>query len=172
MLKHFLIRIVGFSCRHARFIVPAAAACAVALAWYTVGNLRMDTDTDRLFPNDLSWRQREIDFKQAFPHNTALLAIVIEAATPARADRAADALMQRLSGLTGPFKSIRRPDGGDFFRRNGLLYLSTEELEDFAAQVAEVQPFLGTLSADPSLGGLFSMLAQAVEAVQDGEFSA
>lgn len=171
MLKHFLIRTVGFCCRRARLIVPAAAACAIVLAWYTVENLSMDTDTDRLFPNDLSWRQKEMDFQRAFPQNTALLAIVIEAATPARADRAADALMQRLAGPAAPFKSIRRPDGGDFFRRNGLLYLPLEELEDFAEQVAEVQPFLGTLSTDPSLGGLFTMLAQAVEAAQEGEIS-
>src|SRR5690606_3623333 len=128
-------------------------------------------DTARLFPDDLPWRAREIEFDRVFPQNDDLLAVVIDADTPARADRAADLLAEEIRKRPDLFRNVYRPDGGDFFRRHGLLYLSVDELASLTAQVAEIQPFLGTLATDPSLAGLFEMLAQAMDGVRDGDIA-
>jgi hypothetical protein len=168
---HILNHVVETCCRRAGIVVLAYLVATVLLAFYTADNLTMDTDTERLFPNQLPWRQREIDLRRAFPQNGDLLAIVVDAQTPARAESFADELAQRLEARTDLFKSVRQPDNG-FFKRNGLLYLSVDDLRAVTEQIAAVQPFLGTLASDPSLGTLFSVLSQALEAVNRGEIGA
>ncbi|MBF8269396.1 MAG: hopanoid biosynthesis associated RND transporter like protein HpnN, partial [Gammaproteobacteria bacterium] len=132
----------------------------------------MYTDTDKLFPNDLPWRKVELAFDAAFPQNNGLLAVVLDAQTPARAEHAVTALEQKLLTNSELIHSVRRPDAGDFFTTHGLLYLDVDELRDLATQVAEVQPFLGTLATDMSLGSLFTVLADAIEGVNDGNITA
>ncbi|MCK4818488.1 MMPL family transporter, partial [bacterium] len=56
------------------------------------------------------------------------------------------------------FKTIYIPGGGSFFEKNGLLFLSIEELEALTDNLAQAQPFLALLSQDLSLKGLFSVL--------------
>lgn len=160
------------TCSRLAWVVVLVFAVGTALmAGYAADRLGMSTDTARLFPDDLPWRAREIEFDRVFPQNDDLLAVVIDADTPARADRAADLLAEEIRKRPDLFRNVYRPDGGDFFRRHGLLYLSVDELASLTAQVAEIQPFLGTLATDPSLAGLFEMLAQAMDGVRDGDIA-
>ncbi len=117
----------------------------------------------------LSWRRTYISYKEKFPQFFGEIAIVIEGDTPELVDNAARSLTARLKGETQLFKSVYQPGGSDFFRRNGLLYLSTDELDDLSEHLAKVQPFLGSLMADMSLEGFFSMLTSAMDAVEGGE---
>jgi len=105
------------------------------------------------------------------PRDYGLLAVVVDARTPARAEHAVAILEQKLQSNSKLIRSVRRPDAGDFFTIHGLLYLDVDELRDLATQVAEVQPFLGTLAADMSLGSLFTVLADAIDGVNDGDVS-
>ena len=57
------------------------------------------------------------------------------------------------------FRYVRQPDGGAFFDRNGLLFLSVAELEALSEQLIAAQPLIGNLARDPSLRGLFDTLA-------------
>ena len=50
---------------------------------------------------------------------------------------------------------VRRPDASPYFRKEGLLFLSKPELTDLLNRTIDAQPFLGTLSADPTARGLF-----------------
>ncbi|MEO1203851.1 MAG: MMPL family transporter, partial [Pseudomonadota bacterium] len=50
-----------------------------------------------------------------------------------------------------------------FFQRNGLLYLSVPALEKLSDDLAEAQPLLASLSADPTLRGLADVLTLAIE---------
>lgn len=63
---------------------------------------------------------------------------------------------------TGLYKTVYEPGGGKFFERNGLLYLSREELEELADRLANAQPLLAFLSKDLSLRGLFSVLGMVL----------
>lgn len=66
---------------------------------------------------------------------------------------------------------MRRPDGGDFFLRNGLLFLPLDELQKLVDQVIAAQPIIGTIAADPTLRGIFDALGLALEGVVRGETS-
>jgi hopanoid biosynthesis associated RND transporter like protein HpnN len=145
------------------FIVSALSVCLAS--YYTVGHFAITTDTRALISDRVPWRQLENRFNAAFPNRSSLTLIVIDAFTAEQADQAADQLSDHLKGLTKIIRSIRRPNGGEFFERNGLLFLTKDELASVVNQLLSAQPFLGSLAADPSLRGLmhiFSLMAMGV----------
>ncbi len=161
--------VVEWCRRHAVGVVLLALALTMGVVWYSAGHLGMNTDTDALLAEDLPWRQREADFDRAFPQTRNLLAIVIDGATPDLADSAAAALADRLAERPELFHTVRRPDGSEFFRRYGLLFLPVEEVEALVGRLIEAQPLIGSLAADPSIRGLFDTLNLALEGVARGE---
>ena len=46
-------------------------------------------------------------------------------------------------------RTVTRPDGGEFFARNGVLFRTVDEVRSDMAQLIKAEPFLGTLAADP-----------------------
>src|SRR5260221_1898715 len=169
MLARAIARLVEANARAPLFVVAVGLLGGIVLGTYAVTHLSVDTDTNNLISPDLSWRKREAEFDRAFPQNVDLLAIVIDAATPGKAEAAASTLAQWLRARRPLYKTVRRPDGGAFVTRNGLLFLSVKEDQDIADQLIAAQPLLGALAADPSLRGLFSAISLALEGVKKGE---
>jgi len=165
----FVARLVDFARRHAVAIVTGVLAATVATGFFTAGHLAINTDIEQMLPRDQDWRQHEIALDQAFPQNANLLAIVVDGATPEAADGAADALAARLRAQPGLFRHVRRPDGGAFFERNGLLFLPIDELQSVAQQLISAQPVIGSLAQDPSLRGLFGALTLFLQGIGRGD---
>src|SRR5262249_50879388 len=94
---------------------------------------------------------------------------VIDGPTPDQAEDAAAALAEKLKSDKALFWSVRRPDGGEFFRKNGMLFLPKDEVQSFADQMVQAQPLIGTLAADPSLRGLFDALDLTAQGIERGE---
>jgi hopanoid biosynthesis associated RND transporter like protein HpnN len=115
-----------------------------------------------LDPN-LSFRQQKVDFEQAFPQMDDILVVVIEAQETGRARDVADQFTEKLQEEPSLYRSLYQPGQGPFFARSGFLYLDTDELWDVDEKLTEAEPFLGTLSRDPSLRGLFSGLGKAFD---------
>ena len=86
--------------------------------------------------------------------------IVIDAAIPDRADEAMETLVRRLAADRESFPLVFAPEADRFFVRNGLLYLDIDDLEALSDDLAESQAFLATLSRDPTLRGLETVLLQ------------
>jgi hypothetical protein len=167
-----MAEIVDFCRRRAAWIAAGLLVLTVigaVLAWQ---RLTIDTDIDKLMSPDLAWRQREADMDRAFPQNVDLLVVVVDGDTPDRAEDATAALSQYLGGEKTVFKSVRRATSGDFFEREGLLFLSKSAVERVTNQIIAAQPLLGTLAADPSLRGVFDALDLAAQGVIQGETSA
>src|SRR5437763_14352179 len=137
----------------------ACLVLAAAAAVYAAGHLAVDTDIERMLPSNVAWRQNERALDEAFPQNNNLLVAVIDARTPDLAEQAAAELADKMRAEPQLFTHVRQPDGGPFFDRNGLLYLSPEELDKVAQQLIAAQPLSGSLAHDPSLRGLFDALA-------------
>jgi hopanoid biosynthesis associated RND transporter like protein HpnN len=135
---------------------------AVAAAVYAGGHLAVDTDIERMLPGNVAWRQNERALDEAFPQNNNLLVAVIDGRTPDLADQVAGELAEKMRDEPQLFTYVRQPDGGPFFDRNGLLFLTTEELEKVSQQLIAAQPLIGSLAHDPSLRGLFDALATFV----------
>ncbi len=165
-------RIVELCRRHAIAVAAFYVVLAVVAAYFAATRLSIDTDLNKLISSDVPWRQQERTFNEAFPQNSDLLAIVIDGTTPDETSDATAALADRLAQRPDLFKSIDIPGSGEFFARNGLLFLPTPEVQDFADQLIAAQPLLGTLAADPSLAGVFGTLDLLAQGALHGDVPA
>ncbi len=140
-----------------------------ASGWYTAGHFNMDTDSTKLISPKVDWRQREIHFDSLFPQQVNLIAVVVDGATPELAEAGTQALTDALAKQTKLFSVVRRPDGGDFFNKNGLLFLPYDEVKANTQQMIQAAPFLGPMAADPSLRGIMTGLQAALTGVSHGD---
>ena len=162
-------RIVNFCCRNAALTVVAALALALGSGWYTQSHFAMNTDEAKLISADVGWRQDEIRFDALFPQQSNLILVVIDGRTPELADAAAAVLTARLQTNKALFPRVARPDGGDFFNHNGLLFLPLTEVQATTQQLFRAQPFLGGMAADPSLRGVTDSLSTVLLGVTGGQ---
>jgi hopanoid biosynthesis associated RND transporter like protein HpnN len=162
-------RIVAACCRHAVFVVFAALGLALIAGFYTARNFNIDTNSEKLVSANTDWRQREIKYDQLFPQQNNLILVVVDGATPERAEYGAAVLAARLSQHKDLLPNVRRPDGGEFFDRNGMLFLSPEDVQSTTTQLIQAQPFLGVLAADPSLRGIMDALGMMLQGVAQGQ---
>ncbi|HVO04940.1 MAG TPA: MMPL family transporter [Candidatus Cybelea sp.] len=165
-LESVVFRAVTACERHAAVVIIALFVAAVIAATYVAHAFRMDTDTTNMISPTLAWRQKAAQFNALFPQNNGLLVIVVDGKTPDAAEDATAALVERLQSRPDLFASVRRPDGGEFFAQHGLLYLPTEQVQKISDSVIAAQPFIGSLTADPSLRGLFNTLSTFVQGVE------
>ena len=166
-IGEFLAAWVSLVGRHALIVVAVMLLVTALLLNYTIRNLGVNTDTTDMIAENLDWRQRFIEFRETFPGQVRNLIIVIESETPELVDRTRDVLVRQLESHPTIFYDVYTPGGGEFFARNGLLFLSVEELERMADDLAAGQPFMARLAADPSAAALFTMISDASKAKQD-----
>ena len=166
VLRALITRVVSWCAGHAWLVVAFAAALGVFASVYAARHIAIDTNTATLISPDLPWRQREIDFAKTFPQRVAVIAVVVDGATPELAEHATTALAQRLAADKTAIVALRRPDGGPFFNRAGLLFAPTDEVARTTQQMIAAQPLLGTLAADPTSRGVMDALSLVLEGVR------
>jgi uncharacterized protein len=168
-LRGLITRVVGFCSGRAWLVVIAALVLGLVASVYAARHIAIDTNTATLISPDLPWRQREIDFAKTFPQRVAVIAVVVDGATPELAEQVTTDLAKRLGDNTAAIIALRRPDGGPFFNHAGLLFAPTEEVARTTQQMIAAQPLLGTLAADPSLRGVMDALSLVLEGVRRGQ---
>ena len=166
--RQFLVCWTYWVRRLAALILLAAAFGTAATAFYVSGNLGINTDTTDMLSPDLPFRQHSRALSKAFPQFSDNILVVVEGQTADLADDWALRLADRLRAKPELYGSVYDPQGDAFFRKNGLLYLDTDELADLGDRLAEAQPFLGALYRDPSLRGLLQMLDLVVGEILKG----
>ncbi len=149
--------------RRAPWVIGIGLLVSAASLLYAAGHLGVNADSEKLFDDSLHFRQLQDELDREFPLLTEVALVVIDAPSRFEAEAAARILVERLEGEGETFASVYAPGIDPFFERNGLLYLSTEELEELADHLAAAQPFLAELSRDRSLRGLFDLLATIIE---------
>lgn len=154
--------------RFAWTVIVVTLISTVFAGWYFVTHFKINTDTTDMISPELEFRRLSEDLSRTFPQESDNLVVVVEANTRDRADDAAIALAARLRERPQLFGSVFDLAGDPFFRRNGLLYLDLDEIQDLSDRLAAAQPFLGALWRDPSLRGLFEMLRLAAEEILKG----
>jgi hopanoid biosynthesis associated RND transporter like protein HpnN len=166
--RAFLGRWVGAACRFSWTVVALAVFIAGYGLWYSANNLGMNVDTAGMLSRKLDWQMRSEAVSQAFPQYSDNILIVIDGATPDMADDAAGLAIAFMKERPKLFHTIYDPEGNPFFRKNGMLYLGIDELNDLADKLAAAQPVLGSLNQDPSLRGLVDMLNLAFDDLLKG----
>ena len=169
MLSSFIVRLVDFSHRFALVLVLLSLLLSLGLGWYVAGHFKINTDINQLISADLDWRMRETAVEKGFPQKSDLLVVVVDGDTPDAAETAAESLTLKLRAMPNRFSQVVRPDKIPFFLKNGLLFLSKDEINTILDQMIQAQPMLGILGSDPSLRGFFGMISLMIEGVQRGE---
>ncbi|HEX6996609.1 MAG TPA: MMPL family transporter [Gammaproteobacteria bacterium] len=147
-----------------RKTVAAGAVVAAALAvLYAAGRLGINTDTADMFADDLPWRRAFIEYRDDFPVRDRNLVIVVDAQSSEAADRFASALVAELHARPDLYRGVFMPGEGEFFDRNGLLYLSVEELQRLSDRLAQAQPLLGLLGERYDGAALLDVAARTLE---------
>ena len=140
---------------------------AIAGGIFVVRNVGINTDTSEMLSPRLEFLRLSAEMKAAFPALEDNLVIVIDAPTPERAERAAARIVAGIGARSTLFPDVYHPQADPFFRRNGLLLVSSEELELIAERIAAAQPFLGTVWHDRSIRGLAEMMALGARRTAD-----
>ena len=153
-----IVRVVEASRRRSVAVAWVAAAASAAMAFYVARHAGIDTDTSNLISPDKPWRRAAAEMERSFPQNRDLLAVVVDGRSPDQAEDAAGLLAAQLAKRSDLFGGVRDPEGIAFFRRNGLLFLPSDQVQGFADGLIRAQPMLGALAADPSPRGVFDAL--------------
>jgi len=164
-----ITRLVQLSSRYAWPTILGCLLLAIVSATYFTRHFAIITDSKELLSSSLAWRQQEKMLHDAFPQRIDQIIAVIDSNTPESADDAAAALVNGLASRPDVIRSVSRPDGGEFFERDGILLLGLDEVQHSTADLIAAQPFLGTLAADPTLRGVFRTLSQSLEGVRLGK---
>ena len=168
MLTRIVVSIVKVCTRFASFTVLVALILAVAAGVYTARNFVINTDINTLISSNLDWRKRDNQFEKAFDRERTILA-VIDAPTPELTSAAAAALERKLSGDTEHFESVQPLGAGEFFERNGLLFLPVAEVGRVTGQFEAAAPLIEIMAGDPSIRGLTGALETGLAGVRRGQ---
>ncbi len=159
---------VDLMVRGALWVVIGFTLATGWLLYYAGTHLGINTSTTDMISERLAWRQAFVAYQKAFPQFAGNVLVLIEGETPDLADDARARLAAALASEPDRYESMLVPGGGEFFARNGLLYLEVEALEELADNLTRAQPLLGRIARDPTLEGLVAMLELALDTPADG----
>src|SRR6478752_8349029 len=133
VLTSIVVSIVKTCTRFATLTLLVGLALAIGAVYYTTQHFVINTDINTLISDKLDWRQRDVQFDKAFDRDSTILAVV-EAPTPELTNSAAAALEAKLKDDKTNFLSMQPLGSGEFFEKNGLLFLPTQQVAEFAGQ--------------------------------------
>ncbi len=168
MLTSIVVSIVRTCTRFATLVVIVSLLLAVGAGFYAARHFAINTDINTLISPDLDWRKRDNQFEKAFDREKLILAVV-EAPTPELASAASKALAEKLTGDTRNFESVQPLGSGEFFEKNGLLFLPVEEVGNVAGQLEAAAPLIEIMAGDPSIRGLTGALETGLAGVKRGQ---
>jgi hopanoid biosynthesis associated RND transporter like protein HpnN len=167
MLNSVIVRTVDFCARHRWLVISGGFLLAIAAAAYDVTRFSITTDVEALISETLPWHQRQIALSKAFGQQG--IAAVVTAQTPENAEKATNLLAHALAQNPDLFRVVEQPDSGDFFEREGLLFLPLPALQKSVGGLAQAQQLIAALAYDPSLRGVMKTLSYAAGGVSEGK---
>ena len=168
MLTSIVVSIVRACTRFATLTLLVGVVLAVASGYYASQHFVINTDINTLISDKMDWRQRDVQFDKAFDQDATILAVV-EAPTPELTTSAAAALEARLRDDKKNFVSMQPLGSGEFFEKNGLLFLPTDEVAKLTSQFESAAPLIEIMAGDPSIRGLTGALETGLAGVKRGE---
>jgi hopanoid biosynthesis associated RND transporter like protein HpnN len=168
VLTSIVVSIVRTCTRFATVTLLVGLILAVAAGYYTSRHFIINTDINTLISDKMDWRQRDVQFDKAFDRDATILAVV-EAPTPELTGAAAAALEAKLKDDKKNFVTMQPLGSGEFFEKNGLLFLPTEEVGKITGQFESAAPLIEIMAGDPSIRGLTGALETGLAGVKRGE---
>ncbi len=147
-------------------IIFVAAALA---GYYAATHLKVNTDTSAMLDPDLPFQQRATELREAFPQIKTDIIVIARAPTLDEADAFIGDLRAAVATNNEAFSAVFAPAQESFFRENGLLYLTEAEVESRLTQMTKASGLIETLIQSPTLGTLFTTLADNDELAERSE---
>ncbi|NPA94496.1 MAG: MMPL family transporter [Thermodesulfobacteria bacterium] len=168
-IRQLVILWVQMVTRRPLLVALVGVVLGLAAGVYSARNLGVITDTSVMLSKDLGYLKVYRHFKKEFPHSYNQIVILIKGITPDLAMDGRDRLAKALRSKPALFPWVYLPGDDTFFKKNGLLFLSVDELEELADNLAKAQPILARLVEEPNLAGFFSILCDALSAGRNGQ---
>jgi len=168
VLTSIVVSIVKACTRFAPFTVALGLILAIGSGYYTARHFAINTDINTLISDKMDWRQRDVQFDKAFDRDSTILAVV-EAPTPELTGAAAAALEAKLKGDKTNFVSMQPLGTGEFFEKNGLLFLPVKDVAEITEQFEQAASLIEIMAGDPSIRGLTGALETGLAGVKRGE---
>ncbi len=169
MLTRLVVSLVNLCTRYAITTVVLGVLLAIGSGVYTARNFGINTDINTLISPNLDWRKRDIAFEKAFDQERLVLAVV-DAPTAEFAGAAADVLLKKLIENKTNFESVQSIGTGEFFQKNGLLFLPKDQVAQITQQFQSGVPLLEIIAGDPSIRGLTGALETALQGLKRDQF--
>lgn len=134
----------------------------VAAAYIAIDQFSMNSDTGRLIRQDTEWRAVHDDFVATFPQYDQNTLVVLSGQRPQALASVTEALADDLRMRQDIFSLVYTPTANAFIDRNTLLYLDVKTLNDTVSKLADAQPFLTAVASHNHLGGVLSLLTDAL----------
>jgi uncharacterized protein len=163
-----VVSIVKACTRFASVTVLVALLLAIGAGFYTARHFSINTDINTLISSNLDWRKRDNQFGEAFDRDRTILAVV-EGPTPELTSAASKALAQKLSADSKNFESVQQLGAGEFFEKNGFLFLPEAEVRQLTGQFESAAPLIEIMAGDPSIRGLTGALETGLAGVKRGQ---
>ncbi|MCH2173390.1 MMPL family transporter [Myxococcota bacterium] len=163
-----LARVVGALARHAGWTLLVTGLLTVVCVIYSAKTVRINSDDAVLTSQVEPFR---LDFKRfiaSFPQFDETSVVVITSDSIGLAEDAVERMRAALEARDDLVASVFAPGDDAFTRDHVFLFLDVEDLDDVSVRLAEAQPALTALAADPSLRGLFNEFETSVDALADG----
>ena len=155
-------RAIGLIVRHPWPVLLTALILAILSTVYTINNMTFLTGRDDLMPRNAPFQVDYREFSQNFGDQDTI-AVVVEGTDPALVSRFSDTLHARLSQEKQLFVEVFYPGGLPYFRQNGLLFMTLDELKALRTTLTMAGPILKDLAAAPSIQTLFSSLTDQID---------
>lgn len=169
MVSTFVRWIVDFCSRHAWFVIILYLFLAILSVFITIKKLDITTDTTKMFSTNMPWKQRSDWMGRHFPNREGILVAIIDAKIPEEREESAELLANKLNQDHHHFYFARSPENSPYLLKNGLMFLEPSVLDNTLNSIIRAQPFLSSLSADPSARGLFNTLGLVVEGIKENQ---
>lgn len=171
LLSHALVRwSLGVHAR-AGAVLGLIGALTLVFFVYAAMNLGINSDNVQLVSEDLPARQNYLEFARSFPNIENVMLVVVDGETPEVAREATEALRDALAARPDLFNEVYIPGSGAFFEKHGLLYRGLDDLDEFALQIARVQPILTALEREPTVANLASLIQSGLEQRQESDLA-
>ncbi|MEO1066075.1 MAG: MMPL family transporter [Pseudomonadota bacterium] len=168
-MAHIIISV----CKRARSWVAGYLILLALSAVAIITFLGVDTDSSKMLDPDLAFQQRTQALNEDFPAIKNAMIVVVRADISDAADAAAIQIVRALvedPDLSPHVTDVFSASTDAFFRRNGLLFQSEEELDETLSRLNKSASLLASLRGDPTLPTFFRSLSTAEELGKQADF--
>ena len=153
---------------HASVFCWGTVGITIALGIYAALHLGVNSDNVLLIGEDVPYLELREEYVQLFPILSNSLLVVVDGKTPEQARDVAGQLQEGFLARPREFQEVELASGDPFFRKMALLYRTPDELEEFADELARMQPVIGALESEPSVAQLGEVLRLGLENAESG----